>query len=563
MLGHQVGLTGQRRLVDLHVDAVDHAAVDHDLVAGVHDQQVTEDDLGRVHLALHPVAYDRRMRACQDRDAVERTLGAHLLEQADDGVGEDDADSDERVEVAAERDQRDAEAEEQDVDEVEDVVAGDLPVRAPAAERCDVTLAGGVARGGLGLREAGRRRAPRRPLRRAAAAPGHGVLDHPFILCEVPASDKSAGCGGGASAPPVQLRLSCRLGILPDMVEPAVTRNDRPSRPSRWVTTAVARGVAFFLGGFTLLNLLGAWRTPGFNENAWWIDVGFLPDVLSGLLLVASGVLLLVWVARPHVGCWRRRLTLAALAILAVAALSNAVTFYRVWSAGDIDPLIPLPFSLVVFAVLAWLAFVIARAGPAPARSSAPIRWLVSAAALLACGLLFPLAQFWFFGHTDYRRSADVAVVMGAQVHQGGRPSVSLVDRVATAIDIYKSGLVKEASDVRRRGRQRRQRGRGHAPHGRRRRRPVEVHVLVDGAGVNTQATVDDTVPRFAANDFRRVLVVSHYYHLPRVKLIYAPRRLRCAHRAGRRRPAPCRRHPYIVAEVAGFWVSTTRAALR
>src|SRR5690349_16172496 len=33
-----------------------------------------------------------------------------------------------------------------------------------------------------------------------------------------------------------------------------------------------SRGVAAFLGGFTLLNLIGASIVPGFDANDWWID---------------------------------------------------------------------------------------------------------------------------------------------------------------------------------------------------------------------------------------------------------------------------------------------------
>ncbi len=56
---------------------------------------------------------------------------------------------------------------------------------------------------------------------------------------------------------------------------------------------------------------------------------------------------------------------------------------------------------------------------------------------LAACVVLFPLAQVFFFGTTDYRRQADVAVVFGAQVHDDGSPSTALGDRVTTACDLY------------------------------------------------------------------------------------------------------------------------------
>jgi vancomycin permeability regulator SanA len=337
---------------------------------------------------------------------------------------------------------------------------------------------------------------------------------------------------------------------------------------------AVARGVALFLAGFTLLNLIGAWRTPGFDANVWWIDLGFLPGVLEGLLLGVSALLLLAWVVSPAAGLWRRRATLAALALLAVAALSNAVSFYRVWSRGEIDPGVPVPFSLVVLAVLVWLAWVAARgaAGPppeSPPHSPAPrawLRFLISAAAFVACGIVFPLAQFWFFGHTDYRRPADVAVVFGAQVHPGGRPSTSLVDRVTTGVDLYVAGLVPRIIMSGAVG----ESGDNEAlvmtqyavdsPGGP--GVPVDA-IIIDPEGSNSQATVDNTVKIFKLYGYERILVVSHFYHLPRLKLAYA--------RAGydvltvpARSTGPVSQTPYIVArEVPAFWVYYLRAVLR
>ena len=106
--------------------------------------------------------------------------------------------------------------------------------------------------------------------------------------------------------------------VVGSPAEAAVEPDSRPeafARPSPWISVAVARGVALFLAGFTLLNLIGAWRTPGFDANVWWIDLSFLPGALEGLLLAIAALLLLAWVVQPTTGLWRRRATLAALAL--------------------------------------------------------------------------------------------------------------------------------------------------------------------------------------------------------------------------------------------------------
>ena len=86
--------------------------------------------------------------------------------------------------------------------------------------------------------------------------------------------------------------------------------------------------------------------------------------------------------------------------------------------------------------------------------------------------------------------------------------------------------------------------------------------VIVDSNGVNTAATVRDSIPFFASEPRTRVLAVSQFYHLPRIKLAYA--------RAGwdvltvpAGTSTPIRETPYLVArEIPAFWVYYLRAVL-
>src|SRR5262249_53745089 len=133
---------------------------------------------------------------------------------------------------------------------------------------------------------------------------------------------------------------------------------------------------------------------------------------------------------------------------------------------------------------------------------------------------LFPVGQMVCFGKTDYRRPADAAVVLGARVYADGRPSDALADRVRTACQLYRDGLVRklifsggpgdgaipEAESMRRMAAQL-----GVKPE----------DILIDSAGVNTQATVRNSESVFAQVHASRILVVSHFYHLPRIKLAY------------------------------------------
>jgi uncharacterized SAM-binding protein YcdF (DUF218 family) len=95
-----------------------------------------------------------------------------------------------------------------------------------------------------------------------------------------------------------------------------------------------------------------------------------------------------------------------------------------------------------------------------------------------------------------------------------------LEDRIRTACELYRAGLarrlvlsggpgdgaVTEASAMRRYA----------LDHGVR-----AEDIFVDDHGLNTEATIRNTTPLFQQWHARRVMAVSHFYHLPRIKLAY------------------------------------------
>ena len=332
------------------------------------------------------------------------------------------------------------------------------------------------------------------------------------------------------------------------------TNGPRPSaaEPRHWLPAAIARGLAFFFGLFTLLGVVGVVREGAFDANLWWVAVPFVPRLVSGALLVAVGIAFVAYAVAPCMSVWRRRATLVLFAFFAAATLYNAVEFYRVWRSGAIAPGVPLPLSAVVAVLLGFLIWAALRA---PARRGWP------AAAVLvvvagACVMAFPLAQILFFGTTDYRRQADVVVVFGAQVHNNGQPSLSLKDRMDTAIGLYRDGLVHRVfvsggvgdSGYNEALVMRDMAVKSGVPASR---------IAVDSNGVNTAATVADTVPFFGGRGWRRILAVSQSYHLPRIKLAYE--------RAGWNVltvPAPARERTgfMVLREIPAFWVYYVRA---
>jgi uncharacterized SAM-binding protein YcdF (DUF218 family) len=309
---------------------------------------------------------------------------------------------------------------------------------------------------------------------------------------------------------------------------------------------ASARGVALCLGAFSLLNIVGDWRREGFDANLWWIDLHPLPARLAQLVLLAAGGCLLTFGARPAPPA-ARRVTRGLLWGLLGMALGNAIQYYVLLANGTLHAGPPLPFSLLVAAAL-WVVLRDTPADPSPAP-----RWVLPAA-VLACLAAFPLAQIFCYGRTDYRRPADAIVVFGARAYADGGLSQALRDRTDTAVRLYHQGYaprlifsggpgdgpVYEAQAMR--------------DYAVRRGVPAR-HIVLDLGGVDTRATVRNTAVLFRQHHLHRVIAVSHFYHLPRVKLAYQ-RAGYAVYTVPAAESYPLTALPaYVAREVAALWV--------
>lgn len=381
------------------------------------------------------------------------------------------------------------------------------------------------------------------------------------------------------------------------MKYPGQEREGGRSQGASFWWHSLPRGLALFFGGFALLNILGDFRQAGFDANLSWIDLRFLPAGLRRALVLVAAASLVSYGLRPPGSGWRRGLALGAAGILGLASLANAAQFYLLLARGTIHAGMPVPLSLFVTAAL---GLVLASTAGAFCSRLTPVPYSPSdaretigeepghpggkrpedalchgtprgrrcggafsaLAVCLGCLILFPLAQMFCFGKTDYRRPADAVVVFGARAYADGRPSDALADRVRTACGLYREGLARKL--VFSGGP-----GDGAVPETEAMRRMAlqlgvkGEDILLDAAGSSTQATVRNTEPMLAQLQAARVLVVSHFYHLPRIKLAYQ--------RAGwevytvpARESYLLSQMPYNVArEVAALWVYYLRPLAR
>ena len=319
----------------------------------------------------------------------------------------------------------------------------------------------------------------------------------------------------------------------------------------------ILRGLAVFLGLFTLLNLAGSLFGSHFDLNNWWIDFRPLPPMADCALLLPASICLLMFGFNPS---WFRSIRwfgVILFSLVALVALVNVNTFYRLLGEGRVHSLTRLPLSIGIFAffsILAWQGM--------GERSRA--NWTsIGRVAAVACltALAFPLVQMLLLGTTDYRRRADAVVVLGARAYADGTASQALADRVRTACQLYHQhcadklifsggpgdGAISEPQSMRRLAMQ---------------LGVPSQAILLDERGMNTDTTVTNTIAIFDSAQIRNVLVVSHAYHLPRVRMAYQ--------RAGwnvltvpAKETRYLRREPILICrEVAAFWFYYLRPAV-
>jgi uncharacterized SAM-binding protein YcdF (DUF218 family) len=313
----------------------------------------------------------------------------------------------------------------------------------------------------------------------------------------------------------------------------------------RRVACACARGLALLVGAFAVANFVGGLLRPGFDANRWWLDTRPVPDAFSGPLVAVGGALLAAWGVRPEMSSRRRGATVVAAAALACVAAFDTVRVV-VLAVRGLDTF-PVPFSAFVVAGFAWIAWEAASRAPSRGRLVAALACAAVWAALL------PMGWMLAFGSTDYRRPADAIVVLGARAYADGRPSWALADRVRTGCELWHEGLAPRLILSGGPGD-----GAVHETQAMRRLAldagvPDDA-IWVDAQGVDSRSTVENTARLLCAQGLASALVVSHGYHLPRLKMAFERAGVRAYTvpvRDGRRLPAM----PWYVArEVAALW---------
>lgn len=138
--------------------------------------------------------------------------------------------------------------------------------------------------------------------------------------------------------------------------------------------------------------------------------------------------------------------------------------------------------------------------------------------AALSLGYLSGIAVLCWAGLSDHLGHADAALVLGNKVNPDGSLSPRLEGRMAEAVSRYREGRFPRiivSGAIGAEGIDEAQAMRSYLL---RRGIPAE-SIVVDSNGVNTFASARFTADYLQHNGLRSVLVITQYFHVPRVEL--------------------------------------------
>ena len=304
------------------------------------------------------------------------------------------------------------------------------------------------------------------------------------------------------------------------------------------------RGVALAAAMLLAAGALAAVVRPAADLGHWLCDVRPLGGAKLGAALRLTLAVALLFPRTRVVG----------LGALAALCTRDAVAVEKLSAAGVVDA--PWPSASAVFAIVFAFAATWSfrrRSGASAGLRRSALGAVATCAWTGASLFAFTSVAMGAYAVASRPARADVAVVFGALVHADGTPSRALADRVRAACELYREGRVQRVVVSGGPGR-----GDVHETTAMR-RLAIELgvaagDVVVDAGGVSSRATVTNVrrlLPRVGG---ATVVLVSHGYHLPRLRMEMERQGLRgTTWAAAEGGPLP-KRPWYALREVAAAW---------
>ena len=280
------------------------------------------------------------------------------------------------------------------------------------------------------------------------------------------------------------------------------------------------RTAGLSIGVFLAVSLAGELIRGPFETFGDWVSWPASRGGRCALALVVACVLIANGPGLRRTWLFRRAATLV-LGAAALLGAADVLRFAGVLLRGTVRTPALIPASVLVTGFFAALAWEVATA-ERPHASGTPRRRALSRVAVIGTmTLALPLVRMITFGPSRYERPADVAVVFGARVWNTGSPSLALADRVDEAVRLYHRGLVPRLVMS------------GAIDEDNGFSEPVVMRdraeaqgvprdaIVLDEEGVDTASTVRNTALLMRREGMSRALVVTHYYHEPRARMLF------------------------------------------
>ena len=281
--------------------------------------------------------------------------------------------------------------------------------------------------------------------------------------------------------------------------------------------TSVSRGAALGIAVITTFNLLEVYVFRTSAVNNWLCNFRMITQPLCIAILAMLSTALLMYSMKP---------VLPGVVWMATIGLITILVVFAGWELWEITQRVPenlrqtamsRPLGVLMLLAVAGMGILI---GDSPAAyGKASLLTIAGSSVLTVLGFVVVTLQSGSIGDTLPADAAPAILVLGCTVESDGAPSEALTDRMTTGSKLHLDGhgklLILSGGP-----------GEGNVTESQAMQKLAleagvpETALLLDSAGINAANSL-----RFAAalpelQDDRRIIVVSHWYQLARIRML-------------------------------------------
>lgn len=282
-----------------------------------------------------------------------------------------------------------------------------------------------------------------------------------------------------------------------------------------WI--GVSRGAALGIAMITTLNLLEVFAFNTSAVNNWLCNFRMLTQPLCLALLAMLATASLMYSMKPALP---RTVWMATLGLVAIVAV------FAGWELWDVtqhvaenlrQTAMSRPLGILMLFAVAGMGIVVGDSTSAYGKSSLLI--IAGSSLLAVLGFVVVTLQSGSIGDTIPSDAAPAILVLGCTVESDGTPSEAMIDRMAAGNRLFLDGhgklLILSGGP-----------GEGSVTESAAMKKLAleagvpETNLLLDSAGINAADSVQYAAALPELKEDRRIIVVSHWYQLARIRML-------------------------------------------